>query len=66
MTAKTGRNVSKWTAFLVDESAGTLRTIAVDSTPGHGTTFTVRLPASRLVLAANDHQPRENLTGHKI
>lgn len=41
-------------------------TIAVDSTPGHGTTFTVRLPASRLVLAANDHQPRENLSGHKL
>lgn len=40
-------------------------TIVVDSTPGQGTTFTVLLPASRLVLAANDHQPHEEQSGLK-
>lgn len=39
MTANTGRTVSKWTAFLVDDSAGTLRSIAVDSINGVGLTY---------------------------
>jgi len=39
MTANTGRTVSKWTAFLVDDSAGTLRSIPVDSINGVGLTY---------------------------
>lgn len=39
MTANTGRTTSKWTAFLVDDSAGTLRNIPVDSINGVGLTF---------------------------
>ena len=36
MTAQTGRTVSKWTKFLVDDSAGTLREIPVSSINGVG------------------------------
>ena len=34
-------------------------TIVVDSTPGQGSTFTVRLPPERLILAANDAEGTE-------
>lgn len=36
MTAKTGRTSTKWCRFNVDDSAGTLRTIPVDSINGIG------------------------------
>lgn len=36
MTAQTGRTVSKWTTFLVDDSGGTLRAIPVDTINGAG------------------------------
>ena len=39
MTANTGRTVSKWTTFLCDDSAGTLREIPVDSINGVGLTY---------------------------
>ena len=39
MTANTGRTTSKWVNFNVDDSAGTLRTIPVDSINGVGLTF---------------------------
>jgi hypothetical protein len=39
MTAQTGRTTQKWTAFLVDDSAGTPRNIAVDSINGVGLTY---------------------------
>ena len=39
MTANTGRTTSKWVSFNVDDSAGTLRTIPVDSINGVGLTF---------------------------
>ena len=39
MAAQTGRTVSKWVAFLVDDSAGALRSIAVDSINGVGLTY---------------------------
>jgi hypothetical protein len=39
MTANTGRTTSKWTAFLVDDSAGTPRNIPVDSINGVGLTY---------------------------
>ena len=39
MTAQTGRTTSKWTAFLVDDSAGTPRNIPVDSINGVGLTY---------------------------
>jgi hypothetical protein len=39
MTANTGRTVSRYTDFRVDDSAGTLRSIPVDSINGVGLTF---------------------------
>lgn len=39
MAANTGRTTQKWVAFLVDDSAGTLRNIAVDSINGVGLTY---------------------------
>src|SRR5574343_68660 len=39
MTAQTGRTTSKWVAFLVDDSGGTLRNIPVDSINGVGLTY---------------------------
>ena len=39
MTAQTGRTVSKWVKFLVDDSAGTLREIPVSSINGVGLDF---------------------------
>lgn len=39
MTANTGRTTSKWTTFNLDDSAGTLRTIPVDSINGVGLTY---------------------------
>ncbi len=36
MTAQTGRTVKRWTRFVVDDSAGTLREIPVDSINGVG------------------------------
>ena len=39
MTANTGRTVSKWVTFNVDDSGGTLRSIAVDSINGVGLTY---------------------------
>ena len=36
MTAQTGRTVSKWTKFCVDDSSGTLREIPVSSINGVG------------------------------
>lgn len=39
MAAQTGRTVSKWTDFRVDDSAGTLRSIPVDSINGVGLTY---------------------------
>jgi hypothetical protein len=36
MTANTGRTVKRWTRFLVDDSAGTLREIPVNSINGVG------------------------------
>lgn len=38
MTAQTGRSVGKWTRFVVDDSAGTLREIPVASINGVGLT----------------------------
>lgn len=39
MTSQVGRTVSKWTDFRVDDSAGTLRSIPVDSINGVGLTY---------------------------
>lgn len=39
MAAQTGRTVSKWVAFKIDDSGGTLRSIAVDSINGVGLTY---------------------------
>jgi hypothetical protein len=39
MTTNTGRTTQKWTTFLVDDSAGTLREIPVDSINGVGLTY---------------------------
>lgn len=39
MTANTGRTTSKWTKFLIDDSAGTPREIAVSSVNGVGLTY---------------------------
>lgn len=39
MTAKTGRTVSKWCKFQIDDSAGTLRDIPINSINGVGLTF---------------------------
>lgn|SRR3990167_465764 len=39
MAANTGRTVSKWTKFLVDNASGTLTSIAVDSINGVGLTY---------------------------
>ena len=39
MTANTGRTTQKWVNFNVDDSAGTLRTIPVDSINGVGLTY---------------------------
>ena len=39
MTAQTGRTVTKWTTFEIDDSAGTLRTIPVDSINGVGLVY---------------------------
>lgn len=39
MTAQTGRTVSKYTDFRVDDSGGTLRSIPVDSINGVGLSF---------------------------
>lgn len=39
MAAQTGRTTQKWVAFLVDDSAGTLRNIAVDSINGVGLVY---------------------------
>jgi hypothetical protein len=39
MTAQTGRTVARFTNFLVDDAAGTLRSIAVDSINGVGLTY---------------------------
>lgn len=39
MAAQTGRTVSKWINFIVDDSAGTLRNIPVDSINGVGLTY---------------------------
>lgn len=39
MTAQTGRTTNKWVAFKVDDSGGTLRSIAVDSINGVGLTY---------------------------
>ena len=39
MTEQTGRSVSKWTKFLLDDSGGTLREIAVNSINGLGLTY---------------------------
>ena len=39
MSAQTGRTVSRWTDFIVDDSAGTLRSIPVDSINGVGLTY---------------------------
>ena len=38
MAAQTGRTVSKWTRFVVDDSAGTLREIPISSINGVGLT----------------------------
>jgi len=39
MTVQTGRTVSKWVDFRVDDSAGTLRSIPVNSINGIGLTY---------------------------
>ena len=39
MTAQTGRTVSKWVAFKVDDSGGNVREIAVDSINGLGLNY---------------------------
>jgi hypothetical protein len=39
MTANTGRTVQRWTTFVVDDSAGTLREIPVDTINGVGLTY---------------------------
>ena len=39
MTAQTGRTTNKWTDFRIDDSAGTLRSIPVDSINGVGLTY---------------------------
>jgi len=39
MAAQTGRTTQKWTSFNIDDSAGTLRTIPVDSINGVGLTY---------------------------
>ena len=39
MAAQTGRTTQKWTTFNIDDSAGTIRTIPVDSINGVGLTY---------------------------
>ena len=39
MTAQTGRTVTKWTDFQIDDSGGTLRSIPVDSINGVGLVY---------------------------
>lgn len=39
MTAQTGRTVSKWIDFIVDDSTGTIRSIPVDSVNGVGLSY---------------------------
>jgi hypothetical protein len=39
MATQTGRTVSKWTDFIVDDSGGTLRSIPVDSINGVGLSY---------------------------
>ena len=39
MTAQTGRTVTRWTDFRIDDSGGTLRSIPVDSINGVGLTY---------------------------
>lgn len=39
MAAQTGRTVSKWVNFIIDDSGGTLRNIPVDSINGVGLTY---------------------------
>lgn len=41
MTANTGRTVSRWTDFRVDDSAGTLRSIPINTIGAVGLTFDV-------------------------
>src|SRR3990170_674627 len=39
MAAQTGRTVSKWTSFVIDDSGGTLRTIPVNTINGVSLTY---------------------------